>query len=62
MKKLVLTTTVASFIAMTSFAGDLSEPIITDVEEPEAASSSAPWLVILLIAGTGLLIATQDDD
>ena len=50
------------FATTTAFAGDLSEPVITEVEEPAAASSSAPWLPLLLLVGVGILIASQDDN
>ena len=62
MKKLFLGVTAASFMTATSFAGNLSEPLIQEVEEPEAASSSAPWLALLLLAGVAVFIATQDDN
>ena len=62
MKNLILGVTAASFMTATSFAGNLSEPLIQEVEEPEAASSSAPWLALLLLAGVAVFIATQDDN
>ena len=61
MKKILSITTALSIAATSIMAGDLSEPVVTELEEPEAASSSAPWL-ILLVLGAGLLIATQDDN
>ena len=62
MKKL-LSVIFATTVAATSVsAGDLAEPTITEVEEPTAASSSAPWLPLLLLVGVGLLIASQDDN
>ena len=62
MKKL-FTGLFASVFAVTSAtAGDLSEPVITEVEEPAAASSSAPWIPLLLLVGVGILIASQDDN
>ena len=62
MKKLLLGVTAASFMTATSFAGNLSEPLIQEVEEPEAASSSAPWLALVLLAGVAIFIASQDDN
>ena len=62
MKKLLSITTALGFAASTSMAGDLAEPTITEVEEPAAAASSAPWLPLILLVGVGLLIASQDDN
>ena len=61
MNKLPLSATALTFIAASSFAGDLTEPTVTEVEEP-AAASSAPWLPLLLLIGVGLLTASQDDN
>jgi len=60
MKKIAMLATVASFAASSAFAGTLSEPIITEVEEPAASSSagSAPWLLLLLAAA--VLVAAND--
>ena len=62
MKKLLTGIFAAAFATTTASAGDLAEPTITEVEEPAAASSSAPWLPLLLLVGVGLLIASQDDN
>ena len=59
MKKITATAAAMSLAATVTFAGDLAEPVITEVEEAQA--SSAPWLPLLLIVGVGLLIASQDD-
>ena len=61
MKKILTTATIATFMATASFAGDFSEPVITEVKETEAASS-APWLPLLLLLGAVILIGSQDDN
>ena len=62
MKKILGLMSAFSIAATSVSAGDLSEPVITEVEEPAAASSSAPWLPLLLLVGVGILIASQDDN
>ena len=62
MKKLLIGTIVASFTTVSAFAGDLAEPAITEVDEPEAAASSTGWLPWLLLIGVGVLVASQDDN
>ena len=62
MKKILAFVSALSLAATSAFSGDLSEPVVTEVEEPEAASSSAPWLPLLLLVGVGILIASQDDN
>ena len=62
MKKLFTGLFASLFAATSVSAGDLSEPVITEVEEPAAASSSAPWIPLLLLVGVGILIASQDDN
>ena len=61
MKKIAMLATVASFAAASAFAGTLSEPVITEVEEPTANSSagSAPWL-LLLLAAAAVVVAADD--
>ena len=61
MKKLLLGGILAAFTTSMVFAGDVSEPVITEVKEAEAASS-APWLPLLLLVGVGILVASQDDN
>ncbi len=47
MKKIMIGTVAAAFAATTiAIAGDLSEPVITEVQD-EPAASSAPWLPIV---------------
>ena len=60
MKKIAMLATVASFAAASAFAGTLSEPVITEVEEPAPQSStgSAPWLLLLLAAA--VVVAADD--
>ncbi|MEM7242361.1 MAG: hypothetical protein AAF429_09265 [Pseudomonadota bacterium] len=61
MKKIAMLATVASFAAASAFAGTLSEPVITEVEEPAPAGSSAgsaPWLLLLLAAA--VVVAADD--
>ena len=62
MKKLFTGLFASIFAATSATAGDLAEPVITEVEEPAAASSSAPWIPLLLLVGVGILIASQDDN
>ena len=62
MKKIFAVLTAGGFATTSATAGDLSEPVVTEVEEPAAASSSAPWIPLLLILGIGLLVASQDDN
>ena len=62
MKKLFSGLFASLFAASSASAGDLAEPVITEVEEPAAASSSAPWVPLLLLIGVGILIASQDDN
>ncbi len=50
-----------SLIASQAVAGDLSEPVITEIQDEPQASSSG-WIVPLLLLGVGILIATQDDN
>ena len=62
MKKIVIGTVAAVFTSTMALAGDLSEPVITEVDEPEAASSSVGIWPLLLLVGVGILIASQDDN
>ena len=62
MKKILAFVSASALAVSSAFAGDLAEPTVTEVEEPAAASSSAPWLPLLLLVGVGLLIASQDDN
>jgi len=61
MKKITAFILAASLAVSTASAGTLSDPIITEVEEP-APASSAPWVPIVALVGVGLLIYLLNDD
>lgn len=49
--------------ASTSFAGTLTEPVITEVEEAAAGSSgSGIWLPLLALVVVAAVIASNDND
>jgi len=62
MKKITSLVLAASLAVSTASAGTLSDPLITEVEEPAPASSSAPWVPIAVLVGAGLLIYLLNDD
>ena len=61
MKKILAFVAALSLTATTAFSGDLSEPVLTEVEEPAAGSSvgSSPWLLLL---GAALIAVVASDD
>ena len=61
MKKILAVFSALSLTVTSAFAGNLSEPVITEVPD-EPAASSAPWLPLVLLLGAVVLIASQDDN
>jgi hypothetical protein len=57
----------AMTFASTSFAGTLTEPVITEVEEAAAGSSASSssrgiWLPLIALAVVAAVIASNDSD
>ena len=62
MKKLIVS--IASFLGSSVYlmAGDLSEPVVTEVAEPAAAAGSNGWILPLLLVVGVIAIASSGND
>ena len=60
MKKLILAATVVSLSMAPVHAGNLSEPVVQAIEAPSEQSSSAGWIVPLILVGL-VMLAISDD-
>lgn len=61
--KYIAPTAALALIATQSMAGTLTEPVVEEVMEPTVKSSSAGWMVPVLLLGVAVLaIAANGDD